>query len=177
MNKKAPVAPEIIRASANDLPCIKDLWQEIFGDDEGFIERFYSAFPVKDNTLVAKDGEKIIGMVNALDCKLRYENEIFCGKYIYALAVSEKYRGRGIARELLETAEEGSFVLLVPETPKLFDMYAHLGYTEKIHTDERFTEPFLFFAEEKSDKTVSALVKIKDSKLKDFDSEKCESYI
>ena len=177
MTKKALETPEIIRASANDLPCIKDLWQEIFGDDEGFIDRFYSAFPIKDNTLVAKDGEKVIGMVNALDCKLRYKNEIFCGKYIYALAVSEKYRGKGIARELLETAEEGSFVLLVPETPDLFDMYAHLGYTEKTQADERFTRPFLFFTEGKSDKSVSALVKIKDIKLEDFDSKKGEFYI
>ncbi|MBQ2251512.1 MAG: GNAT family N-acetyltransferase [Clostridia bacterium] len=177
MTEKALGTFEIVRASEKDLPCVKGLWQEIFGDDEGFIDRFYSAFPVKDNTLVAKDGEKVVGVVNALDCKLRYKNEIFCGKYIYALAVSEKYRGRGIARELLETAEEGSFVLLVPETPDLFDMYAHLGYTEKTQADERFTRPFLFFTEGKSDKSVSALVKIKDIKLGDFDSKKGVFYI
>ena len=177
MTEKALDNLEIVKASDKDMPHVKELWREIFGDDEVFIDRFYSAFPIKDNTIVAKDGEKVVGMVNALDCKLLCENEVFCGKYIYALAVSEKYRGRGIARELLETAEEGSFVLLVPETPDLFDMYAHLGYTEKIQADDRFIEPFLFFAEEKSDKTVSALVKIKDIKLEDFYSKKCEFYI
>jgi glycosyltransferase involved in cell wall biosynthesis len=60
MTKKALGTFEIVRASEKDLPCVKDLWQEIFGDDEGFIDRFYSAFPVKDNTLVAKDGEKVV---------------------------------------------------------------------------------------------------------------------
>ena len=39
------------------------------------------------------------------------KNEIFCGKYIYALAIQKEYRGRGIARELLETAEEGSTLI------------------------------------------------------------------
>ena len=123
MTEKALCSIEIKRASEKDLPDVKDLWQKIFGDDGEFIDRFYEAFPIKDNAFVAKIGEKTVGMVNALDCKLRYENEIFCGKYIYALAVSDDYRGKGIARALLEACEEGSFVLLVPETPKLFDMY------------------------------------------------------
>ena len=177
MTEKALEELRIVRAAQKDMPQVKGLWWEIFGDDEKFIDRFYKAFPIKENALVAKDGEKVIGMVNALDCKLAYENEIFSGKYIYALAVDTRYRGRGIARELLEAAEQGCFVLLVTETPDLFDMYAHLGYSEKIQADDRFAEPVLFFEGEKSDKSVPALIKIKDNKLEDFDSKKGNFYI
>ena len=177
MTEKALCSAEIKRASKKDMPSVKDLWQEIFGDDSKFIDRFYEAFPIEENTFVAKIGEKTVGMVNALDCKLTCKNELFHGKYIYALAVSNEYRERGIARALLEVCEEGSFVLLVPETKDLFAMYAHLGYSKKTQVDVRFTEPFLFFTEGKSSDGVSALVKIKDSRLEDFDSQKGHFYI
>lgn len=177
MTEKALCPAEIKRAEQKDMPSVKALWQEIFGDDSEFIDRFYSAFPAGENTFVAKIGEKTVGMVNSLDCKLTRKNERFYGKYIYALAVSNEYRGRGVARALLEACEEGDFVLLVPETSDLFDMYAHLGYSKKAEADARFTEPFLFFTEEKRDESVHALVKIKDSRLEDFDSQKGDFYI
>lgn len=177
MTDKALCSPEIVRASQKDMLSVKDLWQEIFGDDSEFIDRFYRAFPIEESGVVAKIGEKTVGMVNALDCKLMCKNELFYGKYIYALAVSNEYRGKGIAKALLEICEEGDFVLLVPETKGLFDMYAHLGYSKKTQVDVRFTEPFLFFTEGKSSDGVSALVKIKDSRLEDFDSQKGDFYI
>lgn len=177
MIDKTLCSPEIVRASERDMPSVKALWQEIFGDDSKFIDRFYRAFPIGENTLVAKIGEKTVGMVNSLNCKLSYKNELFYGRYVYALAVSDEYRGRGIAKALLKDCEKGDFVLLVPETKDLFDMYAHLGYSKKTQVDVRFTEPFLFFTEGKSDESIHALVKIKDSRLEDFDSPKGDFYI
>ena len=126
MTDKTLCSPEIVRASERDMPSVKALWQEIFGDDSEFIDRFYRAFPIEESGVVAKIGEKTVGMVNSLNCKLTCKNELFYGKYIYALAVSNEYRGKGIAKALLEICEEGDFVLLVPETKGLFDMYAHL---------------------------------------------------
>ena len=177
MTEKAFDGTEIIRATNSDLPHVKALWQEIFGDNEEFIEGFYRAFPIKENTLVAKVGERVVGMANALDCTLAYENERFCGKYIYALAVSGEHRGMGIAKALLDACEEGNFVLLVPETPDLYCMYAHLGYNKMVQADSRFTEPQLFLTEGENGECVSALLKLKDSKLEDFDYKKVEFHI
>ncbi len=178
MSEKAVFEPIFKRVTEKEEEnCVKNIWQEIFGDDREFIDRFYDAFPMKENTFVAKDGEKVVAIVNAIDCRLLYENELFCGKYIYALAVEKAYRGRGIARGLLEISESGSFVLLVPETPELFAMYDRLGYNEKADVDERFVDPCLFLTDGKGNKKVSALVKIKDNKLESFEEKMANFFI
>ncbi|MBE6607430.1 MAG: GNAT family N-acetyltransferase [Ruminococcaceae bacterium] len=179
MNEKTVCDFVIKRAEKQDEYSVKMLWQKIFGDEEKFIDGFYDAFPMKDNTFVAKVGGKVVGMVNAVDCKLLCEGEQLCGKYIYALAVEEAFRGRGIARNLLEASEceAESFVLLVPETPDLFVMYEKFGYNEKVDVDERFVDPALFFTEKKSGKKVSALVKIKYNRSKGVEGKKSDFFI
>ena len=156
---------------------VKRIWQEIFGDDDDFLDSFYDAFPMKENTFVAKDGEKVVGIVNAIDCELLYDKKHFFGKYIYALAVDKPYRGKGLARKLLEISESGSFVLLVPETPELFAMYDKLGYKEKADVDDRFVDPCLFVGGKESGRRVSALVKLMDDDIKCFDKEKSLFFI
>ena len=120
---------------------IKSLWRETFGDSYEYVEAFYSFFPMCENALVVLDGDKVVGMVNSLDCSAGYDDKIFHGRYIYALAVKVDYRKRGIAKRLLAAGEGGEFTMLVPETPSLFEMYAHLGYSFSTNVDKRFTEP------------------------------------
>ena len=182
MSEKTVFEPIFKRVTEkNEEICVKKIWQDVFGDDEDFVDKFYSIFPMEKNTFVAKYGDNVVGIVNAIDCKISYENELFYGKYIYALAVDKNYRGRGLARALLEISESGSFMLLVPETPELFAMYGKLGYKQKVNVDERFVDPCLFFEGGGSDKRVSALVKIIDVKMNDkldhFEEEKAKFFI
>lgn len=141
---------------------IKALWQETFGDSPDYVEDFYKIFATEENALVALDGDRVVGMVNSLDCKARLCGEILRGKYIYALAVKKEYRGRGVAKKLLKMGEGELFTMLIPERDELFEMYAHLGYTVKTDAYKGFIEPHKHF--DKMSKT-RALVKSENEKL------------
>ncbi len=147
---------------------IKALWQTTFGDLFDYVEAFYRIFSVTENALVAICGEKVVGMVNSIDCKARLDGDVFRGRYIYALAVDEKYRGRGLAKRLLEMGGGEEFTMLVPENAGLFDMYAHLGFNLKTKVDARFTEPQGFLnGAPKSPDRICALVKSENEKMSD----------
>ncbi len=154
---------EIKRLSeGKELLEVKKMWVDIFGDSPDFVDSFYSLFPAEKVTFVAKNGENTVGMVNSLDCTLDFCEKEQNGKYIYALAVKEAYRGRTIAKKLLEAAEGETFTMLVPENEKLAEMYRHLGYTQKIKVDTRYEEPTLFFdSSARPDISLDALLKIK----------------
>ena len=142
---------------------IKVLWEEIFGDDRQYVENFYKVFPMRENAFVALDGQALVGMVNSIDCKAKLQDKSFNGKYVYALAVKKQYRGKGIAKKLLNMCESEVFTMLIPERDELFAMYEHLGYTVKTAADIRFTEPHKIVLN--SGRTVSALVKSENTEI------------
>ncbi len=145
---------------------IKALWEETFGDSLEYVEDFYETFPISENAFVALDGKTVVGMVNSLDCKAELNGKIFHGKYIYALAVKKEYRGKKIAKKLLEVGESDIFTMLIPERTELFAMYGHLGYTVNTVVDAAFIEPHKFFGKfTENTKKVRALVKSENTEL------------
>ena len=61
------------------------------------------AFRLKDNTLVAKDGEKIVGFVGYGKC--RYDDLVNAGE-VFALYILHEYYDRKIGYELMNAAVE-----------------------------------------------------------------------
>lgn len=108
------------------------LWQEAFGDSEEFIDGFFcTAFsPARCRCMVIN--RKIVAALHWMDVRLGEQRFA----YIYALAVTEQRRGKGLARVLMEEAQAHlalrgyDGVLLVPQTEKLREMYRKLGYTD-----------------------------------------------
>ncbi len=146
---------------------IKALWEEIFGDSPEYVEAFYDVFPVRKNAFVALDGKTVVGMVNSLDCTAELNSKIFHGRYIYALAVKKEYRGKKIAKKLLDAGENDTFTMLIPEREELFSMYEHLGYTVRTKVNARFIEPHKFSDKSvKNSESVSALLKSENTELK-----------
>ena len=119
-----------------EVPGLRLLWQEAFGDTDAFLEGFFASGFSPERCLYADDG----GPVAAL-----YWFRCSCGDreiaYIYALATKESHRGRGIARALLEKAasvlkaQGFSGMLLVPGGEELFAMYRKLGFEDTLHVD------------------------------------------
>lgn len=135
------------------------IWQGLFGDSLEYIEDFYKKFPAEENALVAILNGEVVGIVNSLECKAKTEKGLFYGRYIYALGVKENYRGRGIAKKLLEAGKGKDFTMLVPENAELFKMYGHLGYTQTVNVGKIFTEPHKLF-----DKAEYVLAAVKSQK-------------
>lgn len=119
----------IDRPTAAQLPQLKALWQEAFGDSEAFAEVFFENGFRFDRSLVACE-ERVLGAVYWFDCTLadsRYA-------YVYALGVTESARGKGVGSRLTQALHSHLALLgydgclLCPANEGLFAYYDRLGY-------------------------------------------------
>ena len=106
------------------------LWQEAFGDTEEFIDGFFcTAFsPARCRCMVIN--KKVVAALYWMDVRLGKQRFA----YVYAVAVAEARRGKGLSRKLMEDAQAHltlrgyDGVLLVPQDEQLRTMYEKLGY-------------------------------------------------
>lgn len=114
------------------------LWQEAFGDTEEFIDGFFcTAFsPARCRCMATS--RKVHAALYWMD--VRRGSQRYA--YIYALAVSKKRRGKGLARQLMEDTHAHlalrgyDGVLLVPGSENLRGYYEKLGYRTCTHVHE-----------------------------------------
>ena len=112
------------------VPALRMLWKTAFGDDDAFLNDFFTLAWQPDHSLCALEGEALAGMLYWLDGSCE-EQKI---GYIYAVATAPAFQGRGICRRLLEEAEKTlkargyGAALLVPGSPGLRGMYEKLGW-------------------------------------------------
>ncbi|MBE6663711.1 MAG: GNAT family N-acetyltransferase [Ruminococcaceae bacterium] len=114
----------------DDIPSLKALFAEAFGDEGGFIDTFFdTAFSENRARVIYKEG-KISAMLYWFDCE-------YLGKplaYIYAVATDKAYRGQGLCSILMQDTHKHlkslgySGAILVPSEPSLFNFYERLGY-------------------------------------------------
>lgn len=81
-----------------DLPQLKSLWMEAFGDDEDYIGAFRANFLRADACLVAEVDGKVVSAMYILDGPILFppDGTSLSTAYTYALAIDPAYRGRGI---------------------------------------------------------------------------------
>ena len=112
--------------STADAPQLIRLWAGTFGDDERLIGRFLELLPAMGDGLAAYENGTVIGAAYLLDAELSTGEK--CG-YIYAVAVDEKHRGKGIGakicRECLRLADQKgmSVVYTLPAEESLYAWY------------------------------------------------------
>lgn len=114
----------------SQIPKLRNLWHEAFGDTEEFLNDFFStAFCTERCFCVIADGEMAAALY-WFDC-LYSERPI---AYIYAVATAKAYRGQGVCHKLMEhthryLAELGyEGAILVPGSNELFRFYEGMGY-------------------------------------------------
>ena len=113
-----------------DIPGLRRLWKQAFGDTDEYLDLFFGTAYSGDRSLCAMDSSRVAAALYWLDCE--YEG----GKlaYLYAVATDAAYRGRGLCRKLTEQAhrilkDRGyAGAVLVPAQPGLFAMYGKMGY-------------------------------------------------
>ena len=132
-----------------DVPALKALWKQAFGDEDALIDAFFRRLYVPEQVLVCREE----GRVAAMACWLR--ETVCCGSrgwpaaYLYAVATDPAHRGRGLCSELLSFAagcleSRGVRVLLlVPGSPSLRQFYAARGFRDytTVHTAEVEVSP------------------------------------
>lgn len=112
------------------IPGLRDLWKEAFGDTDAFLDHFYHTGFSKDRCrCICLDG-KILAALYWFDCRWQDRNLA----YIYAVATAKSHRGQGLSRKLMENTQTlllslgYSGVVLVPAEPSLFAFYEKMGY-------------------------------------------------
>lgn len=125
-----------------NIPSLRTLWKDTFGDDDAFLDSFFSTAFSPDRSLCTLIEDKVVGMLYWFDC-IHNGQKI---AYLYAVATHKAYRGRGICHSLIDAThhflkERGyAGVILVPAEPHLFDFYKKQGYeictrVSILHTD------------------------------------------
>lgn len=107
-----------------------ELWKEAFGDDDAFLELFFTyGFAPDRCRCVTVDGQ-VAAALYWFDCS-------FQGRpmaYLYGVATAKKHRGKGICKALAENTHAHlkylgyAGAILVPADEKLSQMYEKLGY-------------------------------------------------
>ncbi len=116
------------------LPALRSLWQQAFGDTDTFLDAFFSTAYAPDHCRAITAGTQVHAALYWLDCT--------CGTrryaYLYAIATDAALRGRGLCHRLMDDthrhlrAQGYAGALLVPATPTLFALYRSMGYTAEL---------------------------------------------
>lgn len=123
---------KIDHPTAAQIPSLKQLWAQAFGDTQAFIDCFFrTAFSHKRSMCIASD-EEVLAAAYWLEVE-------FSGKpaaYVYAVATAPAHRGKGLCRKLMDAIHSHletwgyAGVILVPGDDALRQMYGKLGYAD-----------------------------------------------
>ncbi len=124
--------------SYDDIPALRSLWKEAFGDGEAFLDAFFGTSFSPDRARCARENGDVVAMLYWFDCE--HDGERVA--YLYAVATAKAYRGRGICAALMKNThrdlkEKGyTGALLVPGTAELFGFYEKFGYKTSCYVRE-----------------------------------------
>ncbi len=124
-------------AAESDIHQVKALWKDCFGDEDSYIELFFSRIDFnKDNNriLIIKDHDSIVSMAFLLESTVYAGGVPYSAYYLFAVATLPQLRGRGYATIIEQYAKDTAllhnkcYLTLVPQTPSLFEFYKAIGY-------------------------------------------------
>ena len=120
--------------NSSDYEDVIRIWSSAFGDTREYILKFLKKF---SEFVYILDNDAIMTL---LPVTLNEKN----GHYIYAVAVDENKRNKGLGRKLIEFAKEikEDFLVLVPADEGLFEYYKKLGFTENSKLGKYETKSF-----------------------------------
>lgn len=120
----------IDKPQAADIPALRRLWKQAFGDTDGFLDGFFRAgFAIERCRFASLDGQ-LAAALYWFDC--HWEGKKLA--YLYAVATDESYRGKGLCRGLMEDTHRHlkglgyAGAVLVPGSDGLFALYEKMGY-------------------------------------------------
>ncbi len=117
---------------AGNIPGLKTLWGEAFGDTDTQVSLFFATSFAPERCLCITENGTVTAALYWMDCTYPHGRLA----YIYAVATSKAHRGKGLCRMLTEKAHEilknqgYAGAVLVPANEELFALYSKFGYEE-----------------------------------------------
>lgn len=109
----------------------RELWMEVFGDSREDIDRFLIDIHREENLLTHSEANRVVAMLNIVEIDTDYGTTA----YLYAIATSKEWRGKGYASQLINQAidiarQRGyKAVMLIPSDESLIDYYTRFGFS------------------------------------------------
>ena len=88
-----------------DLRQLHTLWKDVFGDEDGYIDLFFSGAYFSSHPFAVVENGEVRSVLYLLDCHLQSGGTLYDGYYLYAAATKPQYRRRGLMRSLIEEAK------------------------------------------------------------------------
>ena len=117
-----------------DLTQLHTLWKDVFGDEDGYIDLFFSGAYFSSHPFAVVENGEVRSVLYLLDCHLQAGSRTYDGYYLYAAATKPQYRRRGLMRLLIEEAKDymretkKDFIALVPANAPLYQYYHTFGF-------------------------------------------------
>ena len=86
------------KTGPDDVPALKALWKQAFGDTDAEIDSFFKTVYPEATGFCAEEDGAVIAMLFALPLTLAHGEEMQKAAYLYAVATDEAFRGRGVCR-------------------------------------------------------------------------------
>ncbi len=143
------MADYILREYKNeDLPALKSLWADCFGDKEEYIEGFFSLLPRLGTAISAVYEGRVCGSAYILeDMQLSAADGPRPVALIYAVAVDESCRSLGIGAGLVRKAAAlaklrgAEHIVTLPAEPSLYGWYERVaGFECGLYRQEKLLE-------------------------------------
>lgn len=106
------------------------LWESVFAEDtEAFLDYYYQMKTRENQIYVIDEDAKIRAMLQLNPYRVQMEQQKFTLHYIIAVATAEKYRGKGMMRQLLLQAmqdmyqKKEPFTFLMPAAEAIYSPY------------------------------------------------------
>ena len=121
----------------SQIPGLRSLWKEAFGDSDAFLDIFWDTAFSPDRCRCVTVDSQVAAALYWFDCRLE-DRPI---AYIYAVATAKAFRKQGLCRKLMDDTRQlllelgYSGIILVPEM-HLITMYESMGYKICSHVKE-----------------------------------------
>ena len=93
---------ELIYQEEKEVKPIYNMYQKIFEDPEAFAKYYFEEVYATNQVLLAKEDDKILGMIHLNPYNIRAGEKIYTLNYIVAVAVWKEYRRQGIMAAMLK---------------------------------------------------------------------------
>lgn len=116
--------------SPTQIPLLRKLWKQAFGDEDVFLDAFFTVGFHPTRCRCITDGGKVLAALYWFDCSWNDKKLA----YLYAVATEAAMQDKGLCRALMEDTHRHlaalgyAGTLLVPGSKDLFRLYEKLGY-------------------------------------------------
>lgn len=131
---------EMKLSAAEDWAACKALWQQVFGDDDAYVDNFHDHYYKPERVLTLKDEGGLRSMLVLFPMELRWpDGGLTKASYLYALATDPETRGQGYATFLMRYTDfvlEGDcvpYLTTVPAEPSLIEFFGRAADFQPCH--------------------------------------------